>query len=79
MIHTRTVELDFKDIKITLLGGNGEPLEPDSKEASWSLRWLVEGPGIDSTKVKRVKLPELDYTKLGQPLIVAVEMYITDN
>lgn len=68
---TEVVQLNMGDIKITFYGPTGEPLHPG--DVAYTHRFVIEGPGIDPIRVRRVILPILDYN-CAEQLTVNVEM-----
>ena len=69
---TEVVQLNMGDIKITFYNPTGEPLRPG--DVAYTHRFVIEGPGIDPIRVRRVVLPVLDYNNAEQ-LTVSVEMF----
>ena len=69
------VELSISDIRIRFLNEDGEPANPG--EVIRCHNFLVEGPGIDTKRVKSVTIPKLDYS-CPDLLTVLVEMFPFD-
>jgi len=73
---TEMVCLNMGQVKITFLDPTGKPATvgtPDIRKCGF----VVEGPGIDPLRVRRVIIPPLDYSS-PDLLTIKIEMYPGD-
>lgn len=74
---TVKVSVPLNKLVIDLYQGDGKQLGPDSNEVPTAFRFMVSGPGVDSSFVKRVVLPVLDYDhSSSSELLAEVEMFV---
>lgn len=74
-IGMEVIELSISDIRIRFLNEDGEPANPGEMIRCYN--FLIEGPGIDTKRVKSVTIPKLDYS-CPDLLTVMVEMFPFD-
>jgi hypothetical protein len=73
--ETEIIELNMGDIKITFLDPHGDPLPRG--EMAFGHRAIVDIPGLDSKRIKRVEFDDIDYSDIS-PYTIRVELYTAD-
>jgi hypothetical protein len=72
-VKIETLRLNLSDVKISFLNRKGEPFKPGDE--SRACNFTIEGPGIDTKRVRCVRIPDLNYLS-SKPLVVEVDMEV---